>query len=184
MLRAQGGDRAAFDRLLKRYRGLVLATAYARVHDHEEAEDLAQDIAMRAWLKLPTLKDAALFAAWLKTIALRTALNRQQRRPPTPLSLDEVSEARVCASHEGDPLARCLTGEHQRTLYAALATLPMLSRVAVVLHICEGYTCVELAALLAAPLTTIEGRVHRAKAQLRRVLSDEVYHHHEKSLAR
>ena len=173
--RAQGGDRAAFDRLVRRYRGLVLATAHARLRDQQEAEDLAQDILLRAWAKLPTLKDPALFAAWLKTIALRTALNRQARRPPPALSLDELAETRACAAREGDPLARCLTLEHQRAVYQALDGLPRENRLAIVLHFCEGFSCPELAELFAVPLTTIEGRVHRAKAQLRRTLSEEAY---------
>jgi len=168
--RAQGGDRPAFDRLMKQYRGMVLATAYARIRDREEAEDLAQDIFTRAWMKLPTLKDPALFAAWLKTLALRTTLNRATRRPPTPLSYDELAETRACAASEGDPIARYLTGERQRVLYQALQTLPLDNRLAILLHICEDYTCVELAALFSEPLTTIEGRVKRAKAQLRRLL--------------
>jgi len=174
--RAQGGDRAAFDRLTKGYRGMVLATAYARLRDREEAEDLAQDILLRAWTKLPTLKDPALFAAWLKTIALRTALNRQARRPPPALSLDELAETRACAAREGDPLARCLTQEHQRAVYQALRGLPRENRLTIVLHVCEGFTCPELAELFGVPLTTIEGRVHRAKTQLRRVLGDDIYH--------
>ena len=161
--RAQAGDRAAFDRLLRQYRGLVLATAYARLRDREEAEDLAQEIFTLAWGKLPALKDPALFPAWLKTIALRTALNRVARHPPTPISLDEVAETRACTARKGDPVACCLSTELQRSLYAALDTLPPPNRLALVLHFGEGYTCEELASLFGVPLTTIEGRVHRAK---------------------
>jgi len=174
--RAQGGDRAAFDRLTRRYRGLALATAYTRLHDQQEAEDLAQEILLRAWTKLPTLQDPALFPAWLKTIALRAALNRQARRPPVAVSLDELAETRACTAHAGDPLARCLTLEHQRSVYQALCDLPRDNRLTIVLHICEGFSCPELAALFGVPLTTIEGRVHRAKAQLRRVLDHTTYH--------
>ncbi|MHB9026313.1 MAG: RNA polymerase sigma factor [Armatimonadota bacterium] len=184
VLRAQGGDRKAFDRLTKSYRGMVLATAIARLHAREEAEDLAQDILTRAWMKLPTLKDATLFAAWLRTLALRTALNRQSRRPPTPPSLTDLAEMRADESFEGDPVARCLTREHQRMLYAALKALPLQNRLAILLHVCEGYTCEELASLFGVPLTTIEGRVHRAKGQLRRLLGEEAYHYHHKSLER
>jgi len=182
--RAQGGDRAAFDRLTRNYRGMVLATAFARLHDREEAEDLAQDILLRAWTKLPSLKDPALFAAWLKTIALRTALNRATRRPPPAQSLDELAETRACAARDGDPLAHCLTLEYQRVVYQALSGLPRESRLAIVLHVCEGFSCPELAELFAVPLTTIEGRVHRAKAQLRRTLGDEVYDRHRATLDR
>jgi len=181
--RAQGGDRAAFDRLTRGYRGMVLAVAFARLHDREEAEDLAQDILLRAWSKLPTLKDPALFPAWLKTIALRTALNRATRRPPTPVSLDEVAETRAVAAREGDPLARCLTQEHQREMYAALGGLPPDNRLTLVLHVCEGLSCPELAALFGVPLTTIEGRVHRAKAQLRRLLGEEAFARHRRAFA-
>lgn len=181
--RAQAGDRAAFDRLARAYRGMTLAVAFARVHDREEAEDLAQDILLRAWSKLPTLKDPALFPAWLKTIALRTALNRATRRPPPPVSLDEVAETRAVAAREGDPLARCLTQEHQRQVYAALRGMPADNRLTIVLHVCEGLTCPELAELFGVPLTTIEGRVHRAKAQLRRLLGEESYDRHRRTLA-
>ena len=170
--RAQGGDRLAFDQLAKQYRGMVVATAYARLRNREEAEDLAQEILLRAWGKLTTLKDPALFAAWLKTIALRTALNRQTRRPPTPVSFDEMAELRAPTSSECDPIARCLTQARQRVLYGELKALPLENRIAILLHVCEGYSCVELAELFGVPLTTIEGRVRRAKAQLRRGLAE------------
>ncbi len=175
---AQGGDRAAFDRLVRRYRGLVLATASARLHNADEADDLAQEIWTRAWSRLPTLQDAALFPAWLKTLAFRAAINRQTRRPPVPAELDETQEA----SSDYDPIARCLAQEHQRALYAALATLPRPNRIALLLHVCEGYTCEELASLFAVPLTTVESRVHRAKGQLRRVLAEDEYQYHRRAL--
>jgi len=172
--RAQAGDRAAFDHLTRRYRGMIMAVAYVRLGDRDEAEDLAQEILARVWVKLATLQEPCAFPGWLKTICIRTAQNRRQRRPPTPVSLDEMRENRLLAASEGDPLTGLLVGEQRRQWQQALAALPPENRLVIVLHVVEGFTCVELAELLGVPLTTVEGRVHRAKGQLKRLLRDDI----------
>ena len=85
---AQSGDRAAFDQLVGRYRTALQAIAFLRTSDREEAQDLAQEVLLRAWERLPTLRHAPAFLPWLKAIATRACLDWSRRVRPRTCSLE------------------------------------------------------------------------------------------------
>ena len=80
-----------------------------------------------------------------------------EQTPSEPLSLEELQESRQLAARDGDPLAALLAGEHRRRWQAVLQAIPAENRLAIVLHVVEDFTCVDLAELFGVPLTTIEG---------------------------
>ncbi|MFM7920917.1 MAG: RNA polymerase sigma factor, partial [Planctomycetaceae bacterium] len=81
VLRAQAGDRAAFNELAVEFRSMVVARVQARVRNTAEAEEVSQDVFLRAYRKLFQLQQPETFPAWLRQIADRLALNRVQRQP-------------------------------------------------------------------------------------------------------
>ena len=170
MCQAQGGGRGAFDQLAQRYRARLLAAAYVRTGDRETAEDIVQEVLAQAWQKLRTLRNPATFGGWLKTILLHHCSSwRRSFRLATSMPLEEVP----CSGPQSDPLADLLRSERQAAWREALAGLPEENRRVFVLHVLGGYSCPEIAVLLGIPLTTVEGRIHRTRQQLRRLIEGE-----------
>ena len=167
---AQAGDQAAFDHLAAHYRPLIRALAFVRTGDGAEAEDLAQDVLLSAWRKLPALHDPAKFLPWLRAIAANACHSWFRRSRPASLSAPDAG--RLLAP-ELTPLDALLARERQRELRRALVRLPEANRTALLMHIWGGYAYEEIAAVTGVRLSTVEGRIYRAKKQLRRLLRDE-----------
>ncbi len=78
--RARSGDEHAFAALLQSHRAAVTSTLYAcGVRQPETAQDLAQDVALRAWDRLSSLKDPRTFKAWIRRIAANAARDHLRR---------------------------------------------------------------------------------------------------------
>lgn len=169
--RAQAGDGDAFTELARRYRAALLAFAFSRTGDREEAQDLAQEILSAAWQKLPQLREPASFAAWLRSIARNACGQWCRRARPWPASLDEEPDALQVPDPAPGPAEVAIRKERQRAWRRALDALPEANRLALLMHVWGGYSYEEIAALVGVRLTTIEGRIYRAKEQLRRLLS-------------
>lgn len=169
---AREGERAAFDRLTLRYRSGLMAMACLRVADREEAEDLVQEALVTAWRRLPELREDAAFGAWLGMIVINACRQWQRRRGRWPVSLDAL-EAEIPSDPQPGPLERLIEREQWRLRREALRALPEGNRVPLLLHVFAGCSYAEIADLLQMPLTTIEGRIYRAKQQLRRLLRND-----------
>jgi RNA polymerase sigma-70 factor (ECF subfamily) len=169
---AQAGDRTAFDRLVVRYRGLLRAMAFLRTSDQEAAEDLVQTVLATAWAKLPTLEHPAAFKGWLTRIMANACTDWHRRRGQWPASLEEIDDELPTPPALAPP-AVLLAREKSRRLRAALLSLSPENRLALLLHLWDGCPYAEIARLLDIPLTTVEGRIYRAKTQLRRLLTDD-----------
>ena len=79
VLAAQAGDREAFGELFERYRTAIVTLAMRRVHNADEAEELAQDVFVQAMQKLQQLRVPEAFGGWLRRIVHRMAINRLTR---------------------------------------------------------------------------------------------------------
>lgn len=167
---AQAGDRAAFDVLAARYRALILAMTFLRTGSKDEAEDLTQEVFAKAWVNLPALKEPAAFVAWLRQIAAN-ACRDWYRKAPWPESLSDLSESLSTNTPGPDDLA--VAHDHQFRLRRALLTLPKKNQLALLLFVWGGYSYERIAELLEIPLTTVEGRIYRARQQPKHLISTE-----------
>src|SRR5436190_19367299 len=79
---AQAGDRDAFGELATRFEPMVYAIAVRRLGNHSEAQELCQEVLVKAMQKIEQLKVVAAFGGWLRSITVRMAINRQVRRAP------------------------------------------------------------------------------------------------------
>ena len=79
VLLAQAGDRGAFGQLHARHARMVHAILLARVH-RQQADDLVQDVFLKAWAQLPGLREPATFGGWLARIARNRATAHGRRR--------------------------------------------------------------------------------------------------------
>lgn len=169
--RAQAGDSNAFDHLAKHCRPLLFALAFVRTSHKDEAEDLVQDVLIKAWQKLPSLVDAASFLPWLKTVMANACISWYRRSCSRPESLNEEF-ARLLVAEQGLPLKTLLEQDRQRELQQALLILPEANRLALLMHIWGHVSYDDIATFTGVYASTVDGRIYRAKRQMRRLLYD------------
>lgn len=149
-------------------------------HDHADAEDLLQETAAEAFAGFGSFRDGTNLGGWLYRIMLNCRINRyrrQQRRPVQWLT-DTITDGQMMSqalhSSAGLRSAEDLALEHleDSDIKTAMQALPERMRTTVYLADVEGLRFREIAALTGIPIGTVMSRLHRARRQLRRLLSD------------
>jgi RNA polymerase sigma-70 factor, ECF subfamily len=160
---AAGGDVAAFERVYRRHVGRVHALC-RRMLSPEEADDVTQDVFIRAWEKLALFRGDAAFGTWLHRLAVNVILGRRQSRSRQRERL-HTTDADVI------PLPAPRDRPDLRMDFdAAIRALPPGARDVFLLHDVEGYTHEEIGALLGVTAGTSKSQLHRARMCLREYL--------------
>jgi RNA polymerase sigma-70 factor (ECF subfamily) len=163
--RAQAGDQAAYGQLVQQYQRLIISVAYRQGLDLAEAEDVAQETFVKAWLALPKYrKSAGTWRAWLCRIAINLAIDTHRRARPQ-LELDEM-----LPDHHSGPAEQAEAAINAKRVRQALAQVPPASRAALILSEYEGLSYAEIATALDIPLGTVMSRLHYARCRLRELL--------------
>ncbi len=170
VLAAWAGDEAAFRRLAERYRHGVYALCLDRTGDFDLAEDLTQDAILKARAQLRSLREPAAFPAWLRQIALNCCRAWQRRPWPETVAIDPED----CPQLTQDVFREAMRREAAREVRAALWSLPENNRIAVIMYYLRGNSYREIAEFLGVAETTVLGRLHRARNQLRALLEARI----------
>ncbi len=174
--RAQAGDRAAFDDLVRRYRARIYALSLHLTGSRSEADDITQDVFTRAYQQLHTFAGRSEFFTWLYRIAVNRSLNARRdtaRRRTSGLD-DPRVQAAVAVDAYGDPRRAAELRQTYARLVAALDRLSPTLRSTVVLVSLQGLSHDEAAAVLGCPAGTVAWRIHEARNQLRASLDGVV----------
>jgi RNA polymerase sigma-70 factor (ECF subfamily) len=165
--RAQAGDKAAYGHLVQRYQRLVVSVAYRHGLDLAEAEDVAQETFVKAWLALPRYRESAgSLRAWLCRIAINTTRDVHRRERPA----QELDEHMPDSDH--NPADQAEAQSKRWAVRRALDQLPAASRAALVLREYEGLSYAEIADALGIPLGTVMSRLNYARSRLRELLME------------
>jgi RNA polymerase sigma-70 factor (ECF subfamily) len=170
--RAQAGDRAAFDDLVRRYRARIYALTLHLTGSRSEADDITQDVFTRAYQRIASFAGRSEFFTWLYRIAVNRALNARRdtaRRRTSGLD-DPRVQAAVAVDAYGDPRRAAELRQTYARLVAALDRLAPTLRSTVVLVALQGLSHDEAAAVLGCSTGTVAWRIHEARAQLRHAL--------------
>lgn len=162
--RAQMGDPAAFDELYEIHVERVYALCLRMTADGRLAEELTQDVFVKAWRRIGTFEGAAAFSTWLYRITVNTVLDARRRRERQPAQLSALPEEAL--SGEGSDPAAQMDPAARLALERAIAALPERARMAIVLHAIEGYRYEEVADLMGVEIGTVKSHIHRARALL------------------
>lgn len=168
------GNTEAFGTLADRHFGMVYLAGYARLAHREAAEDLAQEVFLRAFLSLRRIDPPRCFSAWLRQIACNLAidwLRRDQRasRLVRMVPIEEFGEGIVDAQSKGAGEI-VETDEKQRALRDAIMELPPEQRELVLLHYVEGLSKREIARRVALHPATVGRRLDRALSAMKKAL--------------
>ena len=161
---AQEGDRAAFGELFARYRPQIVALARRRVNDADEAEELAQDVFIKAMEKIGQLRVPEAFGGWLRQIVHRMSINRFARSG-TAVACDPVTLDAACVA-AGSPVGEAVMREEAAQLRAGLGRLGKLDRRTLEAFYLRGQTLIEMSDAFDAPVGTIKRRLHVARKRL------------------
>jgi len=157
---ATDGDTRAFERLYRGHSARVHGLA-RRMVGHDEADELTQDVFVRAWEKLGTFRGEAAFGTWIHRVAINVMLVRQEARRRDRGRFDD-DDARVDAAP-----AAPRDAESRIDVEAALVNLPEGARRVFVLHDMEGYKHHEIAEMLEITVGTSKSQLHRARMLMR-----------------
>ena len=191
--RCKEGSEAAYAVLVRLHRPRLYTLAYRLLLDRESAEDVVQETFIAAFRQMERFEPRPSLAAWLNTIALRTATRaaaRQRARPKTSIdALAYRDNGQAVTDAPGDhlglgaladtspgtaPIAAAEAAELRRALAAAIVELPFKYRAAVVLRHVMGLEYAEAAHALDLPLNTFKSHLLRGTKLLREGLAPEL----------
>jgi RNA polymerase sigma-70 factor (ECF subfamily) len=155
-----------FEQRLAEASTLAFRVAYGVLHSREDAEDVAQEAAVRAYRSFASLRNRDSFRGWLVRTAWRLALDR--RRSDRRRGAREQAVLPDTASRTAEEIAASRQAEER--VWRALDRLPEKLRLVVVLGAIEGHDTGEVAALLSLPEGTVKSRLHRARQRLAEIL--------------
>ena len=171
------GDQPAFSALVGRYKHAVYGIALSFLDDFDAAEDLAQEVFIKAYHQLRTLDEPARFGNWLRIIAANQCRSHLRRHRPTlvPMSEAEIHRASPdLPAHALSPEQLAEAEEHQarqRKLEAAtleaLGRLSDANRQALTLYYLGGHTAAEVGTFLGISTGAVKMRLQRARRQVR-----------------
>ncbi|MGI8499458.1 MAG: RNA polymerase sigma factor [Gemmatimonadaceae bacterium] len=160
---ARSGDPESFERLYREHVGRVFALCLRLSGEGGRAEELTQDVFVRAWQTLGTFRGESAFSSWLHRLTVNVALTafrgegRRERRVRPVAALPDV------AGREG-------AGDHDIDLERAIAALPPGARAVFVMYDVEGYQHDEIARELGIAVGTSKAHLFRARRLLREAL--------------
>jgi RNA polymerase sigma-70 factor (ECF subfamily) len=160
---SQQGDRQAFSRLVEKYSRIVFAMCLSSVGHAQDADDLAQEVFMKAFVQINSLRQADRFGPWLTRICRNTATDfLRSRRRPEPLLPDQM-----------ESVPSPTRGPDVDGLEKILYTLPEPLRQAVLLYYLDGRSTHSVAQALGISADGVMTRLSRARRLLRERLSAE-----------
>jgi RNA polymerase sigma factor (sigma-70 family) len=166
VIQSAHGDVHAFGQLIGKYSNAVYAVAYARLDDFHYAEDVSQDVFVKAWYSLGTLDDPNKFGSWLTSIARNSASDWARKLKPT---LDFMDHNLGSVSSELTE-EQVIRHENNQAVQKALNGLEEKHRLVAIMYFISGFNTREISKLLGIGLSAVESRLRRSKEKLKKEL--------------
>ncbi len=166
VLRAQGGDRAAFKGLYERFRDRVYNLVFYSLGDQLAAEDVIQVIFIKVYRALPGFRFESSLATWIYRITLNECLDQKRRRGGQYVPLEAILGSGDEFDEALRPDERHALNQRQEIVRQAIMELPPKMRAVVALKYLEELSYEEIATVLDCAPGTVASRLNRALARL------------------
>ncbi|MGE6256295.1 RNA polymerase sigma factor SigW [Heyndrickxia sporothermodurans] len=170
------GDQNAYGEIVEIYKDKVFQICYRMLGNLHEAEDIAQEAFIRAYINIHSFKQERKFSTWLYRIATNLCIDRLRKKKPDYYLDAEVAGtdgltlySQIAATGK-TPDVEVEDFELQETIQVAILSLPEKYRTVIVLKYLEELSLNEISDILDLPLGTVKTRIHRGREALRKQL--------------
>lgn len=170
---AQEGSPAAFEELVTKYQSKVFSMALSFTRNRESADDLAQEVFLKAYLALPRFHGKSEFGTWLYRISINHIKDYLRKKGRAKeVSLEDVREIAFSDKEQTDKAEQEREAETRRHLVREFVQgLPEKYRVILTLRDIQGLAYEEISQVLHLSPGTVDSRLHRARRMLRKKLA-------------
>jgi RNA polymerase sigma-70 factor (ECF subfamily) len=169
--KAAAGDRGAFERLYRVHLNRVFSLCCRMVADRTRAEELTQDVFVRAWEKLHLFRGESAFGTWLHRLTVNLVLNARKTEGRQRTRFEETDEESGGMDALPGVVGMPLAPGDLLDLEEAIERLPPGARRVFLLHDVEGYKHEEIAEMLGVTSGATKAQLHRARLLLREALN-------------
>jgi RNA polymerase sigma-70 factor (ECF subfamily) len=174
----QGGSEGAYAILVERYSDYVFTIAARILGDDEDAYDAAQEAFVRAYRAIGRFRGDAKFSSWLYRIATNRALTHLKRRRKRAPAVDIDAGPHIESAIDVEPRRTrpdqlVVDAEFRDQVRAAVAKLPDQYRTVITLFYLEQRSYKEVAGVMGLPMGTLKTHLHRGRAMLRKIISEQ-----------
>jgi RNA polymerase sigma-70 factor (ECF subfamily) len=176
--RARDGDKEAYRLLVQAYQDRVFGLALSMVRNREQAEDIAQDVFVKAFFALDSFKGDSAFYTWLYRISSNACLDYLRKNRPPEISIDQtfdededISRAQTLPAPASEHPEAVLEKEGEIT--QLLQILEPDQRLILTLREAQGYSYEEIGEMLKCGVNTVKSKLFRAREALQNVYQDK-----------
>ena len=172
---AKAGDARAFEALVSRYRKRIFALALHITRSASEADDIAQDVFLKAYRALPEFEGRSQFFTWVYRMTVNRSLNvrRDRARRGEDVLDDPRLELAIAVDARSDPSREAELRQQYARLLRALDSLPIDMRTTVILVSLQGLSHGEVAVVQKLSEGTVAWRMHEARRRLHEAMMPE-----------
>ena len=162
LIKAISANKEAFGQLVDRYKDKIIRLAFRFSRNYRDAEDIAQEVFIRAYLNLRSFKIESKISTWLYRITCNTAINYMRKRKKA------VDYDRIRRFNPSDNASHNITEKEKKDMIEkAIERLPVKLQLALVLREYEDLSYKEIAEVLNCSIGTVESRIKRARDKLK-----------------
>ncbi|MBM7663187.1 RNA polymerase sigma-70 factor (ECF subfamily) [Bacillus mesophilus] len=174
----KAGDQNAYSEIVEIYKDKVFQLCYRMIGNIHEAEDLAQEAFIRAYINIDSYHMDKKFSTWLYRIATNLSIDRIRKKKPDVFldaevkGTDGLTMYSQLAAEGNTPEDEVESLELQQTVQEEILKLPDKYRAVIVLKYIEELSLKEISHILDLPISTIKTRMHRGREALRKTLKE------------
>ena len=162
------GDNSYFEEIVKRYKNLVYSIVLRMVNEHEEANDLAQEVFIKLYKNLDKYYPEYKFSTWVIRITTNHVIDYRRKKKQEVISIESLEQE---LSTTDSPEYIALQNEQKKMLERFVQELPEMYRLPIVLYHQQGLSYQEIAEVIEEPLSKVKNRIFRGRKMLKDSLS-------------
>ncbi|MCB0397097.1 MAG: RNA polymerase sigma factor [Flavobacteriales bacterium] len=166
----RGGNIAAFETLINRYKGMTMNLAIRIVRNREDAEEVAQDAFLKAFKAIHDFRSDSRFSTWLYSIVYRTAVSKTRKKIIDTADIDDHLISDKIAVHIDDQLEEMKATERKHYLRKALDELAQDESALLTLYYLEEQSVEEIVQITGLTESNVKTKLYRARKKLMLIL--------------